>query len=51
MKLLHSKGLLKRIYSMNIDGLDVRLNLPNDVLINIHGTLGKAKCLQCKKRM
>ena len=48
-KLLEEKGLLKRFYSTNIDGLDVATNISKDILIHVHGTCGNAICYQCKK--
>jgi len=48
-KTLYNKGLLKRFYSTNIDGLDSQCMFPDDVLIHVHGTLGRASCIVCGK--
>ena len=47
LRLLHQKGLLKRYYSTNIDGLDAQIGLPDATLCNVHGTLAKAVCIKC----
>eukprot|EP01084_Bolivina_argentea_P312146 540394_1 len=49
IRLLYDKGLLKRFYSTNIDGLDQLTGIPDDILISVHGTLSKAKCMKCSK--
>lgn len=47
IQVLHDKGLLQRLYSQNIDGLDFQLSLPADKIINMHGSLGEIKCEFC----
>jgi len=45
--LCHSKGLLRTLYTQNIDGLDYQTTLPIDKIIGVHGTLGKIACEFC----
>jgi NAD-dependent deacetylase sirtuin 2 len=49
IKLLSSKGVLLRLYTQNIDGLDKKTDLPSDKLFECHGTLSTATCIDCKK--
>lgn len=47
-KLLHSKtGKLTRVYTQNIDGLIDAVDLPDDRVISVHGTIGRASCEAC----
>lgn len=48
IKILQNKGLLKRVYTQNIDGLDYYLDLPDDKIIPVHGTISKIECEFCK---
>eukprot|EP00164_Ancoracysta_twista_P001107 GFYU01001450.1.p1 GENE.GFYU01001450.1~~GFYU01001450.1.p1 ORF type:complete len:356 (+),score=42.78 GFYU01001450.1:27-1070(+) len=47
-QLCHDKGLLTRVYTQNIDGLDFCTDLPQDKIISVHGTMGEIKCEFCK---
>eukprot|EP01084_Bolivina_argentea_P088895 160500_1 len=51
IKLLDNKNLLKRYYTTNIDGLSLKtgLDVQNDKVVPIHGTLAYIKCFACKK--
>lgn len=47
-KLLHAKtGKLTRVYTQNIDGLTEAVGLPDDKVVAVHGTLGRAACEAC----
>ena len=48
LRLLHDKGMLQRLYTQNIDGLDFQLGLPSDLIIPVHGSMGKVECEVCK---
>jgi NAD-dependent deacetylase sirtuin 2 len=48
-KLLQEKNLLRRLYTQNIDGLDQQTGLPEDYIINVHGSLTKISCEFCKE--
>lgn len=47
-RVLHDKGLLRRVYTQNIDGLDHQVGLPDSRIVNVHGTLTKVECESCK---
>eukprot|EP01026_Neomeris_dumetosa_P081038 TRINITY_DN9049_c0_g4_i1.p1 TRINITY_DN9049_c0_g4~~TRINITY_DN9049_c0_g4_i1.p1 ORF type:complete len:382 (-),score=43.39 TRINITY_DN9049_c0_g4_i1:277-1296(-) len=49
MKLLHGKGVLRRVWSQNIDSLEVRAGLPKDLLVAAHGNFDSAHCFRCKQ--
>jgi len=47
LKLLSDKGLLLRIYSQNIDGLEFLAGIPDDKLVECHGHFRTASCIDC----
>lgn len=47
IKLLDEKGLLKRLYTQNIDGLDSMIQITPDRLMPVHGTLADIACEFC----
>ncbi|XP_071415291.1 NAD-dependent protein deacetylase sirtuin-3, mitochondrial isoform X2 [Pithys albifrons albifrons] len=47
--LLHDKGLLLRLYTQNIDGLERMAGIPPDRLVEAHGTFATATCTVCKR--
>ena len=51
LRLLHDKGLLSRVYTQNIDGLDYATGIPESKLLSCHGTMGRAECEFCKAPM
>ncbi|KDD76014.1 Sir2 family protein [Helicosporidium sp. ATCC 50920] len=46
--LLHAKGLLTRIYTQNIDSLEVQAGLPSSVVVPAHGNFDSARCIDCR---
>jgi len=42
-------GLLKRIYTQNIDGLERLAGLDEERLVEAHGSFASSKCTRCKK--
>ncbi len=40
-KYLYDKGLLRRVYTQNIDGLHQKAGLPDDIVVEYHGSLLK----------
>lgn len=48
---LYDKGLLLRMYTQNIDGLERLAGLPADKLMEAHGTFATATCTVCKHKM
>lgn len=45
--LLDRKGLLARVYTQNIDGLDRQCPLDPKRVVNVHGSLDRAECELC----
>mmetsp|Transcript_42720 Transcript_42720/g.107430 ORF Transcript_42720/g.107430 Transcript_42720/m.107430 type:complete len:453 (+) Transcript_42720:65-1423(+) len=45
---LEGDGLLRRLYTQNIDGLELQTGIPNEKIVNVHGTIAKAFCCKCK---
>lgn len=53
LKLLHSKKLIHRIYTQNIDTLEKLAGIPDDAVVYANGNFGDVTCGKetCKKRM
>jgi NAD-dependent SIR2 family protein deacetylase len=49
LKLLSDKGLLLRLYSQNIDGLEYLAGIPEKKLVECHGHFRTASCIDCHK--
>jgi NAD-dependent deacetylase sirtuin 2 len=49
LKVLADKGLLLRIYTQNIDGLEFLAGIPDDKLVECHGHFRSAACIDCNK--
>ncbi|CBY37337.1 unnamed protein product, partial [Oikopleura dioica] len=47
--LLHQKGILRRIYTQNIDALEHIGGVPEEKIIEAHGTFHKNHCVNCQK--
>lgn len=45
LKLLHEKGLLKRIYTQNIDCLERAAGIPDEQIVEAHGSFHASHCL------
>ncbi|XP_006877078.1 PREDICTED: NAD-dependent protein deacetylase sirtuin-3, mitochondrial [Chrysochloris asiatica] len=50
LRLLHEKGLLLRLYTQNIDGLERVSGIPASKLVEAHGTFASATCTVCLRR-
>nr|CDS30116.1 chromatin regulatory protein sir2 [Hymenolepis microstoma] len=50
IKLLNEKGLLLRDYTQNIDMLERISGIPEEKLIEAHGSYNTGRCLKCKKK-
>jgi len=48
-RLLEEHGLLQRIYTQNIDGLEAKTKITDEKTVLSHGTMSTAHCLKCKK--
>ena len=44
---LYEKGLLLRVYSQNIDGLERVAGIPENLLVEAHGSFSSASCVDC----
>ncbi|XP_033165954.1 NAD-dependent protein deacetylase Sirt2 isoform X2 [Drosophila mauritiana] len=49
IRLLNDKGLLQRHYTQNIDTLDRLTGLPEDKIIEAHGSFHTNHCIKCRK--
>ncbi|NWU97840.1 SIR3 deacetylase, partial [Upupa epops] len=49
LRLLHDKGLLLRLYTQNIDGLERAAGIPPARLVEAHGTFATATCTVCRR--
>ena len=49
--LLDRKGLLLRVYTQNVDCLELLGGLDSDRLIQVHGKLCDAHCVGCHKQV
>ncbi|KAI7802369.1 NAD-dependent protein deacetylase sirtuin-3 [Triplophysa rosa] len=47
IRMLHQKGLLLRMYTQNIDGLENLCGIPDDKLVEAHGSFATAACHLC----
>merc|ERR1719376_630092 len=50
MKIFADKGILRKVYTQNIDGLERISGIPHDKLVECHGTFATATCLRCHKK-
>ncbi|KAM9854964.1 NAD-dependent protein deacetylase sirtuin-3 [Aulostomus maculatus] len=50
IRMLHHKGLLLRMYTQNIDGLEKMCGIPDDKLVEGHGSFATASCHLCYTR-
>ena len=49
IKLLNEKGLLRRCYTQNIDGLEELAGLPKEKVVHAHGVIDTCHCMMCNK--
>lgn len=47
IRLLHAKGLLLKLFTQNIDCLEREAGVPDDKIIEAHGSFAKQKCIEC----
>jgi len=47
--LLHKKGLLRRVYTQNIDALEYLAGLPEEKIVEAHGSFKSSHCTKCRK--
>lgn len=52
VEMLHTKlGKLTRLYTQNIDGLEMQTQLPKEKVVPVHGTMAAAACEMCGEEM
>ncbi|CAE7752862.1 sirt2 [Symbiodinium pilosum] len=49
LRLLQDKGLLRRLYTQNIDSLERKAGIREELLIECHGTTATSKCHECQQ--
>eukprot|EP01122_Echinamoeba_exundans_P013977 TRINITY_DN6229_c0_g1_i1.p1 TRINITY_DN6229_c0_g1~~TRINITY_DN6229_c0_g1_i1.p1 ORF type:complete len:781 (-),score=153.69 TRINITY_DN6229_c0_g1_i1:97-2439(-) len=49
--LLHKKGLLTRNYTQNIDMLERHAGVPDDLIVESHGSFARATCQECHAKV
>ncbi|CAH1787246.1 unnamed protein product [Owenia fusiformis] len=47
VRMLYEKGLLLRMYTQNIDGLEGLAGIPPEKIVSAHGSFLTASCVQC----
>lgn len=50
LRLLHDEGKLLKVYTQNIDGLERLAGVPDEKLMEAHGSFSTASCTLCGKR-
>lgn len=50
LKLLHDEGKLQMVYTQNIDGLERLAGIPEEKLVEAHGSFATASCTLCGMR-
>lgn len=48
ISLLHKKGKLLRLFTQNIDCLEREAGVPDDIIIEAHGSFATQRCIECK---
>lgn len=49
VSLLHKKGLLLKLFTQNIDCLEREAGVPDEKIIEAHGSFARQSCIDCKK--
>lgn len=49
MKLLEEDGVLTRVFTQNIDGLDYQTGISQNRVCNVHGSIAEVACERCGK--
>jgi NAD-dependent deacetylase len=47
---LHHQGRLRALLTQNVDGLHQRAGVPDDHVVQLHGSIGQTECLGCGER-
>lgn len=51
MRLVHTKGALRRVFTQNIDTLERIAGVPGDKVVEAHGSFAGNHCVDCKAEM
>lgn len=51
MKFLEEEGLLKRVFTQNIDGLDYQTGIKRQLVTNVHGSIANVSCEGCGREV
>ena len=49
IRLLHDKGLLLKLFTQNIDCLEREAGVPDDKIVEAHGSFARQSCIDCKQ--
>ena len=49
IRLLHDKGLLLKLFTQNIDCLEREAGVPDDKIVEAHGSFARQSCIECHK--
>jgi NAD-dependent SIR2 family protein deacetylase len=44
---LHARGMLQRVYTQNVDGLEMQVGVPDERIVCCHGSVRAAWCASC----
>lgn len=47
--LLSRLGVLRRVYTQNIDSIELAAGVPAELVVQVHGSLGSASCIECER--
>ena len=48
LRLLQDRGVLRTVYTQNIDGLEIAAGVTSDHLVQCHGSFKSATCIKCR---
>nr|POE77965.1 nad-dependent protein deacetylase hst2-1 [Quercus suber] len=48
LRLLHDKGLLLKLFTQNIDCLERAAGVPDDKIVEAHGSFARQSCIECR---
>lgn len=48
LRLLQDKGILLKVYTQNIDGLEIEAGVKQENCMQAHGTIARSHCVSCK---
>lgn len=49
LSMLSEKGVLRRVYTQNIDGMERLAGVPDELIVEAHGTFATASCVRCRR--